>query len=144
MHLPRLIIVLAALAAAPAWANPAQNAAVLAQQYIGTPYHYGGASPKGFDCSGLVQYVYARAGIDVPRTVLHQIADTTPVNTEELQPGDLLFFRLRNGRRLHVGIYLGENTFVHAPSRGKRVTHAELTPYWKARMTGAGRISTTP
>ena len=139
------IIALAAMMVSPpVSAATAEHAALLARHYVGTPYRYGGASPAGFDCSGLVQYVYAQVGVEVPRTVRRQIAVTQPVPTTELQAGDLLFFRLRNGRRLHVGIYVGNNLFVHAPSRGKRVSTDELTSWWQAHLTGAGRVALAP
>ena len=145
MRLPRYIIPFVTLLATPAWSTPAEQAALLAQRYVGSPYRYGGASPAdGFDCSGLVQYVYAKVGIEVPRTVRYQLAAVQPVSFTELQPGDLLFFRLRSGRRLHVGIYLGDHSFVHAPSRGKRVSTSELSNWWQSHLTGAGRIPPSP
>lgn len=138
----RALLLLMILFAAPAWANPAEVAANVAQRYEGTPYLWGGATPAGFDCSGLVQFAYAEAGIpDLPRTVTMLQSITRPVTRTQLRKGDLLFFTLRNGRRPHVGIYLGDGQFIHARSRGKQVTRAELdTPYWRQRFTGAGRI----
>ena len=95
-----------------------------AQSMIGKPYRYGGDSPsRGFDCSGLVQYSHRVAGIDVPRTSTQQHRSARAIALHDLQPGDLLFFRIQ-GKTGHVGIYLGEGRFVHAPSSGK---HVEIT-----------------
>jgi cell wall-associated NlpC family hydrolase len=139
MGLLRAIILFAILFASPAWSAPAERAAAIARHYVGAPYHWGGDTPAGFDCSGLVQFVYRQAGIAVPRTVAHLRASSLPVNRNELRRGDLLFFHLP--RRVHVGIYLGEGLFVHAPSRGKQVSYADFgTAYWQRHFSGAGRI----
>ena len=107
---------------------------------LGKPYRFGGASPRGFDCSGLVYYSYNRAGYSVPRTSQLQYQQSLPVKLSHLQEGDLLFFRIE-GKVSHVGVYLGENRFIHAPSSGKRVSIASLdNPYWKDRFTKAGRF----
>lgn len=110
-----------------------------AQSLIGTPYRYGGDSPsRGFDCSGLVQYSHRVAGISVPRTSRQQHRSARRVALHDLQPGDLLFFRIQ-GKTGHVGIYIGEGRFVHAPSSGKRVEITSLNnSYWKPRLIGAG------
>lgn len=109
---------------------------------LGTPYRYGGASPRGFDCSGLVQYAYGAAGVSVPRTTGQQLRHARPVPLSALRPGDLVFFRLTGGRKTsHVGIYAGDGRFIHAPSSGKRVSYARLdNPYWRSRIVGAGRV----
>lgn len=107
---------------------------------VGVPYRFGGTSPRGMDCSGLVQYAYREAGIRVPRTVADQRRHSFPVSMDELRAGDLLFFRL-GGRISHVGIYLGQQSFVHAPRTGKRVSVTSLdSSYWKKRLVGAGRF----
>lgn len=110
-----------------------------AQSMIGKPYRYGGDSPsRGFDCSGLVQYSHRVAGISVPRTSTQQHSRARAVALESIQPGDLLFFRIQ-GKTGHVGIYLGEGRFVHAPSSGKSVEITTLhNRYWKTRLIGAG------
>ncbi len=110
-----------------------------AQSMIGKPYRYGGNSPsRGFDCSGLVQYSHRVAGISVPRTSTQQHHRARAVALSNLQPGDLLFFRIQ-GKTGHVGIYLGEGRFVHAPSSGKSVEITTLdNSYWKPRLIGAG------
>ncbi|HDP90301.1 MAG TPA: NlpC/P60 family protein [Thioalkalivibrio sp.] len=110
-----------------------------AQSMIGKPYRYGGNTPgRGFDCSGLVEYSHRVAGIHVPRTTAQQQSAARPVALRDLQPGDLLFFRIE-GKTGHVGIYLGDGRFVHAPSGGKSVGVASLDHvYWKPRLIGAG------
>jgi len=116
-------------------------AVAVARDLVGAPYRYGGATPDGFDCSGLVYYAYAKAGIRVPRTSTEQYRRALPVRVAELRAGDLLFFRLYPPKVSHVGIYAGEGRFIHAPSRGKRVTTANLaSPYWRERLVGAGRF----
>jgi len=116
-------------------------AVAVAEQMIGKPYHYGGASPdKGFDCSGLVFYAFQHAGIKVPRTSHTQFVDAFPVNPHALRQGDLLFFSI-SGKISHVGIYIGNNTFIHAPSSGKAVSYASLSnPYWRDHLIKAGRL----
>ncbi len=85
-----------------------------ALQYMGVPYVYGGSSPSGFDCSGFVQYVYSQAGISLPRTADVQYYAGTPVNKEDLRPGDLVFFAGDYVNISHVGIYLRDGEFIHA------------------------------
>lgn len=115
----------------------------VASQYLGTPYKWGGATPEtGFDCSGLVAYSYAQVGVNLPRTSRAQFEYVKPVNYRFLKPGDLLFFRLRSTRVSHVGIYIGENQFIHAPRTGKDVSVANLlSKFWRKRFVGAGRPS---
>jgi len=110
-----------------------------ARRVIGVPYRFGGATPgQGFDCSGLVQYSYAQAGLRTPRTVSQQKRAARPRDLVTLQPGDLLFFdtRYKGG---HVGIFAGDGQFIHAPSSGGRVRIDQLDdPYWQQRIVGAG------
>ncbi len=108
-----------------------------ATRFTGIPYRYGGTSPRGFDCSGLVYYVHRRLGMTVPRTTQEQWRKSRHVR--RLAPGDLLFFRPPK-HRWHVGIYLGDNRFVHAPSTGKRVRIEALNGYWRRYYLGAGRF----
>jgi cell wall-associated NlpC family hydrolase len=116
------------------------RATAIATRMLGKPYRYGGASPKGFDCSGLVYYAYHQAGYRIPRTSQQQYRDSLPVKRAHIREGDLLFFRIE-GKVSHVGVYLGDNRFIHAPANGKRVTIASLdNPYWKQRLTKTGRF----
>ena len=106
---------------------------------LGVPYRYGGSTPAGFDCSGLVYYSHLQAGIELPRTALAQRSQSRSVAGQRLQPGDLVFFRLDGRKVNHVGIYAGNGQFVHAPSSGKQVSMARLdNPYWQRRLVDAG------
>lgn len=106
---------------------------------LGTPYRYGGNEPGGFDCSGLVQYAHARAGIALPRTTKGQYsADRS--DPPGLRIGDVLFFRIK-GRVAHNGIYIGDGRFVHAPSTGKAVSITRTdNPYFRNRLAGVRRF----
>lgn len=116
-----------------------QQAATVALNQVGTPYRYGGATPDGFDCSGLVQFSYSRAGVVVPRTTSQLWSASRTVSNEELRAGDLLFFNVE-GKMSHVGLYLGKNRFVHAPQSGRTVSVASLdAPFYKAALIRAGR-----
>ena len=118
---------------------PGEQAAIVAVRQIGVPYRYGGSTVNGFDCSGLVQYAYARAGKHIPRTTADQWRQMSPVADESLKVGDLLFFRI-DGRISHVGLYLGSRRFVHAPSSGREVTIAELdSGYYRKAFVRGGR-----
>jgi cell wall-associated NlpC family hydrolase len=119
----------------------AARAARLAVSMVGAPYRYGGESPRGFDCSGLVYYTYRRAGIDIPRTTSAQFHAVHRLGSTPLHPGDLLFFNIEAKPRAHVGLYIGGGRFVHAPSSGKRVRISSLNnPYWRRRFYAAGRV----
>jgi len=123
-------------------AVPDAGAAALlaAESRIGAPYRYGGAGPEAFDCSGLVAYAYAKAGVDLPRTAAQQFAIARPVPRRDLRPGDLVFFRLSGRDVSHVGIYAGDGRFVHAPQTGGRVRMEDLDDDWfRERYAGAGR-----
>ena len=107
---------------------------------VGKPYKYGGASPSGFDCSGLVQYSFRQAGITLPHNTVQQRSATRLVKVAELRRGDLLFFNQEGKKYGHVGIYLGEGKFVHAPSSGKSVRSDALSnPYWKKHLSEVRR-----
>lgn len=115
--------------------------AAAARSVLGAPYRYGGRSPRGFDCSGLVHYAHQQAGIAVPRTTLAQRRAARPVSLADLRPGDVLFFDLDGSKVSHVGIYAGRGRFIHAPSSGKRVAYAGWrSPYWRHRLVAAGRF----
>jgi len=114
-----------------------------AKLLLNAPYRYGGNKPDGFDCSGFVQYTHKKAGIKVPRSTLEQIKQIRSIRLSHIQPGDLIFFKLSGRRKVsHVGIYIGENRMIHAPSSGKRVTYASLDPggYWRPRIIATGRF----
>jgi cell wall-associated NlpC family hydrolase len=114
--------------------------AQIATSMIGTPYRWGGAQPDGFDCSGLVQFSYQRAGRQVPRTSAAQYAASRQVALREARVGDLVFFSFER-KVSHVGIYLGDGRFVHAPSTGKRVEVASLRqPPYSNHFVAAGRL----
>jgi cell wall-associated NlpC family hydrolase len=119
----------------------ADRAADNALAMVGKPYRYGGNNPAGFDCSGLVQYSYGKAGVRLPRDTqaLRRLAQ--PVRTRDLRRGDLLFFDQEGKKSSHVGIYLGDNRFVHAPSTGGRVRTDGLdAAYWHRHLVEVKRI----
>jgi cell wall-associated NlpC family hydrolase len=109
----------------------------------GIPYRNGGSDPSGFDCSGFTQWVFARHGLVLPREVKDQFRTGERVDADELAPGDLVFFATTSRSASHVGIALGDDTFVHAPSsRGVvRVEHLSSS-YWSKRFLGVRRILT--
>ncbi|MFQ6005833.1 MAG: C40 family peptidase, partial [Woeseia sp.] len=116
-----------------------EQAAVTAVRQLGVPYRYGGSTPNGFDCSGLVHYAYARSGKSIPRTTRDQWRTLRPVAATDLRVGDLLFFNI-DGKVSHVGLYLGSRRFVHAPSTGKNVTIEELdASYYRKTFVRGGR-----
>ena len=107
----------------------------------GTPYRYGGAARGGFDCSGLVFYTHRQLGLAVPRTSRDQARKAEQVKPRKLQRGDLVFFRIGSRRVNHVGIYIGEKRFVHAPGAGKPVTVNSLDDeFYAERFESAGRF----
>lgn len=108
---------------------------------LGAPYKFGGHGPRAFDCSGLVSFIHEEIGIDVPRTAAEQYRAATPVSMNELEPGDLLFFKTRGSGISHVAIYAGSNRFVHAPQTGQSIELRTLDDgYYKHRLVGAGRL----
>jgi len=111
------------------------EAATIALKYLGVPYAWGGATPGGFDCSGLVMYVYGQLGISLPHYAAAQYGFGTPVSRDQLQPGDLVFFDGLN----HVGIYIGGGEMVHAPQTGDVVKITPLTDFG-ASYVGARRL----
>ncbi|MEM8546883.1 MAG: C40 family peptidase [Pseudomonadota bacterium] len=115
------------------------RAAAAARSQLGTPYRYGGRGPDGFDCSGLVQFAWARAGVTLPRTTAQQWQSLTPVPIGEARVGDLVFFQV-DGRPGHVGLYVGSGQFVHAPATGQQVRIQSLSsPWYRERLLRAGR-----
>ncbi|SKA18735.1 Cell wall-associated hydrolase, NlpC family [Marinactinospora thermotolerans DSM 45154] len=126
--------------AAPAQAasTTAHEAARHAQEKIGFPYEYGGSGPDSFDCSGLIQWSYRQAGVDLPRTTYDQHEAGTPVDRDDLRYGDLLFFYEGPG---HAGIYIGDGRMVHAPGSGDEVETVSLSGHFEANLTGAVRVA---
>lgn len=125
----------------PETAGSATGAAIAdnATRMIGVPYRYGGKSPRGFDCSGLVHFAHRQAGVRVPRTSRAQLRAARRIDLAQARPGDLLFFRSRNYS--HVAIYIGNGSFVHAPSSGKHVTPASLeNDYYRTHLIAVGRL----
>ena len=114
-----------------------------AKQYVGVPYKWGGTDPSGFDCSGFVYYVLRSLGINVSRTQTAMYAQGTPVAKSNLQPGDVVFFQNTYKAGLsHVGIYVGNGQFIHAPSSGKVVSYSNLnTTYYIEHYYGAVRFT---
>ena len=154
MLLPTALIVLAGCASAPAplgevderqvvsrqTESTGQRAAVVALEQVGVPYRFGGNTPGGFDCSGLIHYAYGQAGKQVPRTtgLLWESVDTIERGT--MRAGDILFFRI-DGKMSHVGMYVGGGRFVHAPSSGKFVSvEAVSSEYYAQAFLRAGRL----
>jgi peptidoglycan DL-endopeptidase CwlO len=119
-------------------APPSQYGGVvgIAMRYLGTPYVWGGASPGGFDCSGLVMYVYAQVGVSLPHSSYAQYGMGMPVSMGDLQPGDLVFF---DGLG-HVGIYIGGGEFIHAPHTGDVVKISSLSGWYASEFVGARRL----
>lgn len=131
-------------AAGGGYFDRARELVIHALALIGVNYKYGGGSPDGgFDCSGLVSHVFQEViGLTLPRDsqAMSRVGDK--VDKTELQPGDLVFFNTRRRPFSHVGIYIGEERFVHAPSRGRDVEVSNLrSGYWNKRYNGARRVS---
>lgn len=119
---------------------------VRALTLIDIPYKYGGSTPVGFDCSGLVRYVYnAVGGRQLPRRSEDIGKIGLPITQSELEPGDLVFFNTLARAYSHVAIYIGDGRFLHAPARSGRVRIEALDDrYWQARFDGARRLIDTP
>ena len=122
-------------------AEMADDAATHALKMVGRPYKYGGSTPAGFDCSGLIRYSFGRAGLSLPHGTDKLRGVSNVVKTSELRRGDLLFFHQEGKRYGHAGIYLGNGRFVHAPSSGKSVRIDALgAAYWTRHLSEARRI----
>src|SRR6476469_9173596 len=120
-----------------------REVAIFALSLVGIGYRYGGETPdRGLDCSGLIRYVFQQVtGVTLPRTAKELSRIGKDIRTTELEPGDLVFFNTRRFAFSHVGIYLGNDRFIHAPSRGGEVCVASLaSAYWQKRYNGARRL----
>jgi cell wall-associated NlpC family hydrolase len=115
--------------------------AAIAERQLGVRYRYGGSTPSsGFDCSGLVHYSFSQAGLAVPRTSREQFRAARKIALSDARPGDIVFFQDQE-KLSHVGIYLGGDRFVHAPSSGKTVSIAHIdTPYYQQHLVAVGRL----
>ena len=130
-----------AVAAAPAEPPALLPVLATAMGLRGSPYRSGGNDPAGFDCSGFVRYVFAQHGRSLPREVREQFAVGARIERDEVRPGDLVFFETVSPGASHVGIALGGDEFVHAPSsRGVVRVERYTTEYWAKRWVGARRI----
>ncbi len=153
---PTLLCILLAAAAGCSWQTPVpepgpetefaaaadtgQRAAQFALWQQGVPYVWGGESPNGFDCSGLVFYAYKLAGKEVPRTTAALHRSAKPIGRRALKPGDLVFFDI-DGKVSHVGIYVDRGRFVHAPRAGKHVSLESLdSEFYRNAYRGGGRL----
>jgi cell wall-associated NlpC family hydrolase len=116
----------------------------IARQFLGVPYKFGGETPQqGFDCSGLVQYVFSLRGVAMTRLANEQYLQGVPISKADLQPGDLVFFNISGKGVDHVGIYSGESQFIHAPRTGRVVSYDRLdSAYFSKYYQGARRINT--
>jgi len=129
------------------WTGRAREVLVNALSLTGIRYQYGGNSPEtGFDCSGFVRYVYQQAAsLTLPRSAIEISRLGTKVPKDELQPGDLVFFNTLKSAFSHVGIYLGDNRFIHSPSSGGTVRVENMKDgYWAKRFNGAQRMDEKP
>lgn len=130
---------------APRVATPSHDAAALALEHVGARYRYGGASPSGFDCSGLTMYVYGQLGVELPHKASAQINERfgQPIDTiEALAPGDLVFFKRTTRARgiTHVALYVGDGMMVSANTPKTGVQHVSIySAYWQSRFAGGLR-----
>ena len=124
-------------------AHRASDLVVTAMGFLGVPYRRGGNSIEtGFDCSGFVKAIYEQTvGLILPRRANEQAAATQKIDRTELQPGDLVFFNTLRRTFSHVGIYIGDNKFIHSPKPGAQVRVEDMgVPYWSTRFDGARRV----
>lgn len=124
-------------------ANKASELVVTAMGYLGVPYQRGGNNfDQGFDCSGFVKAIFQQtAGLVLPRRSVEQAAATQPIEKSDLQPGDLVFFNTLKASFSHVGIYVGDNKFIHSPRSGAVIRVEDMNiSYWNSRFNGARRV----
>lgn len=124
-------------------ASAGQSAVNIAAQFLGVPYVYGGTTPAGFDCSGLMQYVYAQLGYSIKRVACDQMTEGAAVSREQLMPGDLVGFYSSPGSGYvsHIGMYVGDGMMIHAPHTGDVVKYTSIdSSYYSSRFAGGRRI----
>ena len=119
-----------------------KRACDIARRFIGTPYRWGGTTPKAFDCSGFTRYVYSKLGVRLPRTARQQFQAGKAIKPGQMRPGDLIFFDMMKGYVSHVGMYLGSKMFIHAstPKSGVRIDRLDRAMYKKCYI-GARRYN---
>jgi cell wall-associated NlpC family hydrolase len=151
--LPALLLLLCAACAStqppesPSRIAAMNDLAIFAMSLADTQYQYGGNSPEnGFDCSGFVRYVFQKSlGWPLPRTSEEMSHMGVALSANQLRPGDLVFFNTQQQPFSHVGIYVGEDRFVHAPKTGKAIALVNMREnYWQSRYDGARRIAAAP
>ncbi|WP_033543279.1 C40 family peptidase [Planococcus sp. CAU13] len=122
-------------------ASTSNQLVATAKQYLGVPYKWSGTTPSGFDCSGYVQFVFAKNGVSLPRTTGEMFNTGTSVSKSNLQVGDLVFFNTSGKGVSHVGIYIGSNNFIHSSSsKGIMVSSINDPYYWGSKYIGAKRV----
>ena len=123
--------------------DKASDLVINAMNFLGVPYRRGGTDERGFDCSGFVRSMYEQTiGLVLPRRAKDQAAVTEKIEKQDLKPGDLVFFNTMRQTFSHVGIYLGDNKFIHSPKPGQQVRVDDMREaYWQRRFTGARRVA---
>lgn len=122
-----------------AYSDEASQIITYARSLLGTPYVYGGSSPSGFDCSGFVGYVYKNFGYSLKRTAADMLANGSAISQSELLPGDLVFFKADSAAASHVGIYIGNNEFIHSATGGVKITSMSSS-YYASYYTASRRV----
>ncbi|VEF49875.1 NLP/P60 protein [Bacillus freudenreichii] len=111
------------------------------KKYLGVRYLYGGTSPRGFDCSGFTSYTFKKKNVKLPRTAAEQYKRGKSVSKKNLRAGDLVFFKTTSKTKIsHVGIYVGNNKFIHSAGKGVAITSINDPYYWKSKYAGARRV----